>query len=183
MDLYLYPCALSATWFVSIFTKISVTDRRMNERNCLKLSTGSKPPCMIISKRLLMVPTRKRWVLLWHPRGTRKTIMGLRIVANKKQPALIIIHRKQLFNQWVERIQSFLGIAESFIGKISSGQQKVGTHITVAMIQSLAVIDPANDLFNSFGLIIVDECHLVSARNYAGSALCCQPIGVSWWHA
>jgi hypothetical protein len=35
----------------------------------------------------------------------------------------------------VERIQSFLGIAEAFIGKIAPGQQKIGTHITVAMIQ------------------------------------------------
>jgi superfamily II DNA or RNA helicase len=98
------------------------------------------------------------------PPSSGKTIMGLSIVANKKQPTLIIVHRKQLFDQWIERIQSFLGIAEPFIGKIHQGKQKIGTHITVAMIQSLATIDSTNNLFKSFGLIIIDECHHVPAK-------------------
>jgi superfamily II DNA or RNA helicase len=100
------------------------------------------------------------------PPSSGKTIMGLRIVANKKQPTLIIVNRKQLFDQWIERIQSFLGIAEQFIGKIQQGKQKIGTHITVAMIQSLATIDSANELFKSFGLIIIDECHNVPAKTF-----------------
>jgi superfamily II DNA or RNA helicase len=98
--------------------------------------------------------------------GSGKTIMGLGIIANKKQPALIIVHRKQLFDQWVERVQSFLGIAEAFIGKISPGYQKIGTHITIAMIQSLASIDAANEIFKSFGIIIIDECHHVPAKTF-----------------
>ncbi|MEO8854894.1 MAG: DEAD/DEAH box helicase family protein [Ginsengibacter sp.] len=100
------------------------------------------------------------------PPGSGKTIVGLGIISHKKQPALIIVHRKQLFDQWIERIQSFLGIAEPFIGKIASGHQKIGTHITVAMIQSLAAIDSDNKVFNSFGLIIVDECHHVPAKTF-----------------
>jgi superfamily II DNA or RNA helicase len=98
--------------------------------------------------------------------GSGKTIMALAIIANKRQPALIIVHRKQLFDQWMERIQSFLGIAEAFIGKIAPGQQKIGTHITIAMIQSLAAIELTSDLFNSFGLIIVDECHHIPAKTF-----------------
>ena len=100
------------------------------------------------------------------PPSSGKTIMGLSIVANKKQPTLIIVHRKQLFDQWIERIQSFLGIAEPFIGKIHQGKQKIGSHITVAMIQSLATINSTNELFKSFGLIIVDECHHVPAKTF-----------------
>jgi superfamily II DNA or RNA helicase len=100
------------------------------------------------------------------PPSSGKTIMGLSIVANKKQPTLIIVHRKQLFDQWIERIQSFLGIAEPFIGKIQQGKQKIGTHITVAMIQSLATLDSTNELFKSFGLILIDECHHVPAKTF-----------------
>jgi len=92
--------------------------------------------------------------------------MALAIAVNKRQPALIIVHRRQLFDQWIERIQSFLGIAEAFIGKIAPGQQKIGTHITVAMIQSLATIDTTSDVFNSFGLIIIDECHHIPAKTF-----------------
>lgn len=100
------------------------------------------------------------------PPGSGKTIIGLSIIAQKKQPALIIVHRKQLFDQWIERIQTFLGIAEPFIGKIAQGQQKIGTHITVAMIQSVAGINASNDIFKSFGTIIIDECHHVPAKTF-----------------
>jgi superfamily II DNA or RNA helicase len=100
------------------------------------------------------------------PPGSGKTIIGLSIIAQKKQPALIIVHRKQLFDQWIERIQSFLGIAEPFIGKILQGPQKIGTHITVAMIQSVAAKDASSDIFKSFGTIIIDECHHVPAKTF-----------------
>jgi superfamily II DNA or RNA helicase len=109
---------------------------------------------------------KKEMGIIVAPPGSGKTIMGLAIVAHKKQPTLIIVHRKQLFDQWVERIQSFLGIAESFIGKIAQGHQKIGTHITVAMIQSLAAIDENNALFKSFGMIIIDECHHVPSKTF-----------------
>ena len=112
------------------------------------------------------ITDKKEMGIIVAPPGSGKTIMGLSIIANKKQPALIIVHRKQLLDQWVERIQSFLGIAEAFVGKISPGQQKIGTHITVAMIQSLASIDVTNEMFKSFGMIIIDECHHVPAKTF-----------------
>jgi len=109
---------------------------------------------------------KKEMGIIAAPPGSGKTIMALAVVADKKQPALIIVHRKQLFDQWVERIQSFLGIAEPFIGKISGGNKKIGTHITVAMMQSIATIIPSDEIFNSFGTIIVDECHHIPAKTF-----------------
>jgi superfamily II DNA or RNA helicase len=109
---------------------------------------------------------KKEMGIIVAPPGSGKTVIGLAIAAQKKQPVLIIVHRKQLFDQWIERIQSFLGIAEAHIGKIVQGRQKVGTHITVAMIQSLTVIDSGSPLFSAFGTIIVDECHHVPAGTF-----------------
>jgi superfamily II DNA or RNA helicase len=110
--------------------------------------------------------TKKEMGIIVAPPGSGKTIIGLSIIAQKRQPTLIIVHRKQLFDQWIERIQSFLGIAEPFIGKIVQGQQKIGAHITVAMIQSLAGINASNEIFKSFGTIIIDECHHVPAKTF-----------------
>lgn len=109
---------------------------------------------------------KKEMGIIVAPPGSGKTIIGLSIIAQKKQPALIIVHRKQLFDQWIERIQSFLGIAEPFIGKIVQGKQKIGAHITVAMIQSIAGMNTTNDIFKSFGTIIIDECHHVPAKTF-----------------
>ena len=103
------------------------------------------------------------------PPGSGKTIVGLKIVAEKKQPSLIITHRKQIAVQWIERIETFLGIPKNEIGKIGQGKTKIGKQITVAMIQSLSkeLEKPdAEKLLNAFGTIIIDECHHISAETF-----------------
>jgi len=98
--------------------------------------------------------------------GSGKTIVGLSIIAQKKQPALIIVHRRQLLDQWILRIQSFLGIPKYKIGRITKGQVDIGEHITVAMIQSLGNAEVANKIGKVFGTIIIDECHHLPSDTY-----------------
>ena len=103
------------------------------------------------------------------PPGSGKTIVGLKIIVEKKQPALIITHRKQIADQWIERIETFLGIPKNEIGKIGQGKTKIGKQITVAMIQSLSkeLEKPDGDkLLNAFGTIILDECHHIPAETF-----------------
>lgn len=101
------------------------------------------------------------------PPGSGKTVIGLKIIADKQQPALIVVHRKQLMDQWIERIEAFLGIPQHETGKIGKGKSKVGKHITVATIQSLAKeIEKNEALKNSFGTILIDECHHIPAESY-----------------
>ena len=109
---------------------------------------------------------KKDFGIIVAPPGTGKTVMGLSIVAAKKQPALIIVHRKQLFDQWIERIESFLGIPKYRIGKIEGGKCEIGHEITVAMIQSLLTPELPVNLHKSFGIILVDECHHIPAKTF-----------------
>jgi superfamily II DNA or RNA helicase len=103
------------------------------------------------------------------PPGSGKTIVGLKIISEKIQPALIIVHRKQLVEQWTERIETFLGIPKAEIGKIGQGKSKVGKSVTIATIQSLSKELDKNENGNietAFGTIIVDECHHIPAETY-----------------
>jgi len=100
------------------------------------------------------------------PPGSGKTVIGLEIIVEKRQPALIIVHRKQLFDQWVDRIQNFLKIPKKEIGQIGNQKNKTGKSITVAMIQSLARSDDFSELTNAFGTIIIDECHHIPAKSF-----------------
>lgn len=100
------------------------------------------------------------------PPASGKTVIGLEIIAKKKQPALIIVHRKQLFDQWIERIQDFLKIPKKNIGQIGNQKRKIGKKITIAMIQSLSRIDDFKELSNAFGTIIIDECHHIPAKSF-----------------
>ena len=100
------------------------------------------------------------------PPGTGKTVIGLELIRQKEQPALIIVHRKQLFDQWIDRIQDFLKIPKKEIGQIGNQKFKIGKKITVAMIQSLARCKEIEKISNNFGTIIVDECHHIPAKSF-----------------
>ena len=109
---------------------------------------------------------KKDFGIIVSPPGSGKTIMALKIIANKKQPALIIVHRKQLLEQWSDRIEAFLKIQKKEIGKIGQGKIKVGKHITIAMIQSLSKKIDQLDTDN-FKTLIIDECHHIPAETFA----------------
>ncbi len=103
------------------------------------------------------------------PPGSGKTVLALKVIADRQQPTLIIVHRKHLAEQWLERIETFLGIPKHQIGKIGQGKNKSGEQITVATIQSLTkeLEKPENrELVNSFGTIILDECHHIPAETF-----------------
>ncbi len=100
------------------------------------------------------------------PSGSGKTIIGLEVIAKRKLPALILVHRKQLLDQWVERTQSFLGIPKKDIGQYYSVKKKTGEEITIAMMQTLVRIGNFAELQNKFGTIIVDECHHIPAKTF-----------------
>lgn len=113
--------------------------------------------------------SQKDFGIISAPPGSGKTMIGLKVIADKQQPALIIVHRKQLLEQWIERIQTFLGIPKSEIGKVGQGKAKLGKAITVAMIQSLGKYlekQETKDFAHSFGTIIIDECHHMPADTF-----------------
>lgn len=121
-------------------------------------------------KSALLATEKKEFGLIVAPPGSGKTIIGLEIIAEKKQPALIIVHRKQLAEQWIESIQTFLGIPKKDIGLIGQGKGKVGDKITIAMIQSLSKkLNKQPDIAKSFGTILIDECHHIPADYYSNT--------------
>ncbi len=120
-------------------------------------------------EKILDVISRKDLGVIVAPPGSGKTIVSLKIISDKKLPALIITHRKQIAEQWIERIETFLGIPNNEIGKIGQGKNRIGKQITVAMIQSLSKeLEKTDGIVNSktFGTIIIDECHHIPAETF-----------------
>jgi superfamily II DNA or RNA helicase len=106
----------------------------------------------------------KEFGTLSSPTGSGKTIMALYIVAQRRQPSLIIMHTKDLVHQWIDRIHSFLGIPEEDVGLIGGGKMVIGKKITVALVQSLYKC--AGDVSPHIGHLIVDECHRIPSRTF-----------------
>ncbi len=96
--------------------------------------------------------------------GSGKTVMAEAIIAVRKQRTLVIVHTKELLNQWVDRIESFLGIPAGDVGVIGGGKFSMGDKITVAMVQTLC--KRVDDIRGQFGHVVVDEAHRVPGRTF-----------------
>jgi superfamily II DNA or RNA helicase len=114
--------------------------------------------------KVINTVSKKDFGVIVAPPGSGKTVIGLKIIIDKGQPSLILVHRKQLLEQWTERIEAFLNIPKRDIGVIGQGKAKIGEQITVATIQSLP--KELESVQNKFGTIIVDECHHVPAETF-----------------
>ena len=106
--------------------------------------------------------------LLDIPCGFGKTAMGLNIISRLKKKTLVIVHKGFLLNQWIDRIEEFLPGARvgTIQGQIIDIDEK---DIVIGMLQSLSMKDYPDDIFSSFGLTIVDECHHISSEVFSRS--------------
>lgn len=97
------------------------------------------------------------------PTGTGKTLTALAIVSRIRRRTLIIVHKIELLNQWVECIRKYLR-GRFKLGVIGAGEFRLGD-ITVAMVQTLVknLERIPNDYF---GLVIFDEAHHVPADTF-----------------
>lgn len=133
---------------------------------------------MVHQKAPLEATLKKDLGIIVAPPGSGKTIIGLKIIEQKKQPALIITHRQQIAQQWIERIEAFFGIPKMEIGKIGQGKFKIGKQITVCLIQSLGKVlkENSKDVSCRFGTVIIDECHHIPAKSFREVIHCLSPF-------
>ena len=95
-----------------------------------------------------------------------KTVVAAWMIAARGVNTLILVHRRQLLDQWVDRLSAFLNVDSGDIGRIGGGRRKPTGRIDVAVIQSLVRKGVVNDLVADYGHLIVDECHHLSARSF-----------------
>ena len=94
--------------------------------------------------------------------GTGKTVMSLYYLAKIQQPTIIVVDTNELLEQWKNRVSEFLGVNTYEIGHIGGGQASIHP-ITVALVQTLK---KHPEYLESFGMLIVDECHIATTQSY-----------------
>lgn len=93
-----------------------------------------------------------------------KTVVAISMIAQRQTNTLIVVHRRQLLEQWVERLKCFLNEAE--VGQIGAGRDKRTGKIDVAIIQSLYHKQKVKDIVKNYGMVIVDEYHHISTFSF-----------------
>jgi superfamily II DNA or RNA helicase len=99
------------------------------------------------------------------PTGSGKTVIGCYLIAERRQPTLVIVHSKLLQAQWADACNRFLGgKMAGDVGTIGGSNWGEGRVVTIGIVNTVA--KRAQELSNRYGHVIVDECHRVVADSY-----------------
>lgn len=127
--------------------------------------------------------------ILVAPPAFDKTVAAADLIARRRVSTLILVEKVTLLEQWKERLEQFLEIDEelpelltptgrksrkkcSIIGQIGGGKRLPGGVIDIAL--GPALFEKGDlpgekrvlDLVGSYGMVICDECHHVSAFSF-----------------
>jgi len=92
--------------------------------------------------------------------GSGKTVMAIAIIARRQQPTLILVHTKELLNQWGARIRSFLDFEPGIIG---DGKMDIKP-VSIATVQTAR--KHLDVMPEHFGHMVVDECHRTPSSTF-----------------
>jgi superfamily II DNA or RNA helicase/very-short-patch-repair endonuclease len=95
-----------------------------------------------------------------------KTVIAAWLIAQRGVNTLVLVHRRQLLEQWIDRLTTFLALPENAIGQIGGGRKKPTGALDVAVIQSLVRKGVVDDRVGEYGHLVVDECHHLSAHSF-----------------
>lgn len=110
-----------------------------------------------------------------------KTVIAAYLIAQRKVNTLILVHRQNLLHQWAQTMSDFLRFEEklpplpkrrgrgrprSFVGQFSGGKDTREGFVDIAILQSLTSSSQIHELVQNYGMVIVDECHHVSAAGF-----------------
>jgi superfamily II DNA or RNA helicase/very-short-patch-repair endonuclease len=95
-----------------------------------------------------------------------KTVIAAWLSAQRGVNTIVLVHRQQLLEQWIERLSAFLNLPAKTVGRLGGGRKKLTGKLDVALIQSLVRKGIVNDCIGNYGHVIVDECHHLSAHSF-----------------
>ncbi len=114
-----------------------------------------------------------------------KTVVAIKLIAERKINTLILVNRISLLKQWQKRLSEFLIIHENLsekavaaekkkgqaknagaVGQFGAGKNTLGGIIDVAVMQSLSRKGDVKGFVKDYGMVIADECHHASAFSY-----------------
>ena len=102
--------------------------------------------------------------VLCAPTAFGKTVSAAAIIARRNVKTLVLVHRKDLLDQWKEQLGIFLDIDD--IGVIGGGKSEPKGTIDIALSQTISRQGEVNPLVENYGLVIVDECHHFGAVSF-----------------
>lgn len=110
-----------------------------------------------------------------------KTVVASYIIALRSVNTLILVHSAALLEHWEKSLSQFLTFEDklpqqpttrgrkkkiSHIGLLGSGKNTLNGKVDIAIMQSSIKDNEVKEFVKDYGMVIVDECHHVSAFSF-----------------
>lgn len=110
-----------------------------------------------------------------------KTVVASYLIASRKVNTLILVHSSALLQQWQKSLSEFLVFEDelpeqpkkrgrqkklSHIGQLGATKNTLNNIVDIAIMQSVVSGDEVKEFVKDYGMVIVDECHHVSAFTF-----------------
>ena len=95
-----------------------------------------------------------------------KTVAAAALIARRGVNTLVLVHRRELQQQWKERLKTFLALEAPGVGTVGGGANRPSGIVDVAVLQSLVRRENLRGFLETYGQIVIDECHHVSAISF-----------------
>lgn len=160
------------------FERVSITDSRYRQAPIKVSFTGQ---LHVEQETALADLLSRENGLLCAETGFGKTVLGAALIAERQKRTVILVHNRQLLEQWLERLGAFLTFEEEEAVRYTpSGRERIIGHIgqygaakkwrsqlvDVVMIQSLFQLEHVESFLADYDMMIVDECHHVTALQF-----------------
>ncbi len=99
-----------------------------------------------------------------------KTVVAASVIAARGTSTLVLVHRRQLMEQWIARLGAFLDLPSSPIGQVGGGKREPMGIVDVGVIQSLVRKSEVDDIVADYGHLVVDEYHHLLAVSFEAVA-------------
>ena len=144
-------------------SKAELTDERFKGRTLDVSFKGELSPLQQLAAKSLLANDNG---ILSAATAFGKTVVAAWLIAARRVNTLVLVHRRQLMDQWKERLAAFLDLPPKSIGQVGGGIDKRTGIIDVGIIQSLNRKGEVKDLVAEYGQVIIDECHHISAFSF-----------------
>src|SRR5256714_7905582 len=105
------------------------------------------------------------------PTGAGKTVIFAHLIVERQARTLILVHRDELIRQTLDKLAMVSRGTALEIGVIKAERDEHAGDVVVASVQTLQREARLRRLAQSFGLLVVDECHHVLMDNSYGRIL------------
>jgi superfamily II DNA or RNA helicase len=99
------------------------------------------------------------------PPGTGKTQIALAFAAQAETRTLVLVHTKDILEQWVMNVENAIPELKGKVGIIQGKTFKIG-HITIATVQTLKKFLEDKKFWEQWGCVIADEGHHAAAQTW-----------------